>query len=88
MHGAVSEPVARAMAEGARRRAGATWGIGVTGIAGPGGGSPEKPVGTVHMAIAGPSATTAWVKKFFGDRDRVRLTAAYDVLNQLRLLIR
>jgi nicotinamide-nucleotide amidase len=87
-HGAVSEPVARALAEGARRRAGATWGIGVTGIAGPGGGTPEKPVGTVHMAIAGPQGTTAWMKKFFGDRDRVRKTAAYDVLNQLRLLTR
>jgi nicotinamide-nucleotide amidase len=86
--GAVSEEVARALAEGARRRAGATWGIGITGIAGPGGGTPEKPVGTVHMAIAGPGRTTAWMKKFFGDRDRVRKTAAYDVLNQLRLLIR
>jgi nicotinamide-nucleotide amidase len=87
-HGAVSEPVARALAEGARRRAGATWGIGITGIAGPDGGTPEKPVGTVHMAIAGPQGTTAWMKKFFGDRDRVRKTAAYDVLNQLRLLTR
>jgi nicotinamide-nucleotide amidase len=88
VHGAVSEPVARALAEGARRRAGATWGIGITGIAGPDGGTPEKPVGTVHMAIAGPQGTTAWMKKFFGDRDRVRKTAAYDVLNQLRLLTR
>jgi nicotinamide-nucleotide amidase len=83
-HGAVSEAAARAMAEGARRAAGATWGIGVTGIAGPGGGTEEKPVGTVHMALAGREGTIAWMKKFFGDRDRVRKTAAYDVLNELR----
>lgn len=83
-HGAVSEPVARAMAEGARRAAGTTWGIGVTGIAGPGGGTEEKPVGTVHMALAGPEGTSAWMKRFLGDRDRVRKTAAYDVLNELR----
>ena len=86
-HGAVSEQVARAMAEGARRASDATWGIGVTGIAGPGGGTEEKPVGTVHMAIAGPAGTTAWVKKFFGGRDRVRKTAAYDVLNELRKMM-
>jgi nicotinamide-nucleotide amidase len=86
-HGAVSEPVARAMAEGARRAGGATWGLGVTGIAGPGGGTEEKPVGTVHLAIAGPGGTVAWVKKFFGDRDRVRKTAAYDVLNELRKVL-
>jgi nicotinamide-nucleotide amidase len=87
-HGAVSEPVARALAEGARRRASATWGIGVTGVAGPGGGTPEKPVGTVHMAIAGPQGTSAWMKHLWGERDRVRKTAAYDVLNALRLLLR
>ena len=87
-HGAVSEPVARAMAEGARRRAGTTWALAVTGVAGPGGGTEEKPVGTVHLAIAGPDGTRTWARRFPGDRDRIRKTAAYDVLNQLRLLIR
>jgi competence/damage-inducible protein CinA-like protein len=87
-HGAVSEPVARAMAEGVRRLGGATWGLAVTGIAGPGGGTPEKPVGTVHLAIAGPDGTRTWTRRFPGDRERVRKTSAYDLLNQLRLLLR
>lgn len=87
-HGAVSEPVARAMAEGARDRAGTTWAAALTGVAGPGGGTPEKPVGTVHLAIAGPAGTQTWARRFPGDRERVRKTSAYDVLNQLRLLLR
>ena len=87
-HGAVSEVVARSMAEGARRRGSATWGIGVTGVAGPDGGTPEKPVGTVHLAVAGPEGTRSSEHHFFGDRRRVRLTAAYTALNQLRLLLR
>jgi nicotinamide-nucleotide amidase len=88
IHGAVSEPVARALAEGARARGGTEWGLGLTGVAGPSGGTPEKPVGTVHLAIAGADGTRHWARHYFGDRDRVRKTAAYDVLNQLRLLAR
>jgi len=53
-HGAVSEPVARAMAEGIRTRLGATWGVATTGYAGPEGGGPDQPPGTVHVAVAGP----------------------------------
>jgi len=86
-HGAVSEPVARALAEGARRLAGATWGVGITGIAGPDGGTPEKPVGTVHLALAGPAGTSAQVRAFRGDRGRVRHLAAFEALDQLRRVL-
>jgi nicotinamide-nucleotide amidase len=87
-HGAVSEPVARALAEGVRAAAGATWGIGVTGIAGPTGGTPEKPVGTVHLALAGPRGTEHAARSYRGDRERVRKLAAFEALNLLRLAIR
>jgi nicotinamide-nucleotide amidase len=83
-HGAVSEPVARSLAEGARRIAGATWGIGITGIAGPSGGTPEKPVGTVHLAVAGPGGTRAVARLYRGDRDRIRRQAAFEALDLLR----
>lgn len=88
VHGAVSEPVARALAEGARRAAGAAWGIGVTGIAGPSGGTAAKPVGTVHLALAGPSGTEAAQRLYRGDRDRIRRQAAFEALNLLRLALR
>ena len=87
-HGAVSEAVARAMAEGARRDAGATWGVGITGIAGPTGGTPEKPVGTVHLALAGLGGTTALHRVYRGDRERVRSQAAFEALNLLRVAMR
>ena len=83
-HGAVSEPVARALADGIRRLGRATWGIGITGIAGPTGGTDEKPVGTVWMALSGPGGTQALHRVFRGDRDRVRRTAAYEALDLLR----
>jgi nicotinamide-nucleotide amidase len=88
-HGAVSAEVALALAHGARGAAGATWGIGVTGIAGPGGGTPEKPVGLVHLAVAGASGYERAVeRRFFGDRGEVRLVAAYSALDLLRKALR
>jgi nicotinamide-nucleotide amidase len=87
-HGAVSEPVARIMAEGARVQGHATWGIGITGIAGPSGGTDEKPVGTVHLALAGPGGTQHLARRYPGDRERVRRMAAFDALNLLRIAIR
>jgi nicotinamide-nucleotide amidase len=87
-HGAVSEPVARALAEGARRMGDAAWALGVTGIAGPAGGTEEKPVGTVHLALAGEQGTTAVARLYRGDRDRIRRQAAYEALNLLRVALR
>jgi PncC family amidohydrolase len=71
-HGAVSEEVAVAMAEGARRRFGAGVGIGTTGIAGPGGGSPEKPVGTVCIGLTSEEVRLSHRLLLPGDRDAVR----------------
>ena len=87
-HGAVSEAVARALAAGVRAAAGATFGIGITGIAGPTGGTPEKPVGTVHLALAGPRGTEHLHRLYRGDRERVRRQAAYEALNLLRIALR
>ena len=88
-HGAVSEPVARAMAEGVCRALGSDWGVGITGVAGPGGGSEAKPVGTVHIAAAGPDPAgerlvTHRKVRFPGDRDRVRWQASQLALELLR----
>lgn len=84
-HGAVSEPVARAMAEGVCRALGSDYGIGITGVAGPGGGSEAKPVGTVHIALAGPDGETDHRKvRFPGDRERVRWHASQLALEMLR----
>ncbi|MCH9680633.1 MAG: CinA family nicotinamide mononucleotide deamidase-related protein [Deltaproteobacteria bacterium] len=75
-HGAVSEPVSRAMAVGARDRFGSDLGVGITGIAGPGGGSPEKPVGTVHVAVADGSETFHKALRLRGNRGTVQRAAA------------
>jgi 2'-5' RNA ligase len=83
-HGAVSEPVARALAEGARRVIASDWGIGITGVAGPGGGSAEKPVGTVHIAVAGPVGTEHRLLRFPGRRRQVRELASQVAFEMLR----
>jgi nicotinamide-nucleotide amidase len=83
--GAVSEPCAREMAEGARRATGATWALSITGIAGPDGGTPEKPVGTVYIGLAGPSGASAQHFQFLGDRAWVRTLSCQHALNTLRL---
>jgi nicotinamide-nucleotide amidase len=82
--GAVSSEVALALADGIRRRTGATVGIGITGIAGPGGGTPEKPVGLVHIGIADAHGPRERRHQFSGDRDRIRTFAAYTALDTIR----
>ena len=88
-HGAVSDPVAQAMAEGARRATGATWAIAVSGIAGPGGGSADKPVGLVHIAIAGPDGCSSDGVRFGASRGRpwIQTLTVGEALNRLRLRI-
>ncbi len=79
-HGAVSEEVARAMAEGARNRAGTEWGIATTGIAGPNGGTPTKPVGTIWNAVAWESGSSARLLQLSGLRETIKLRTAHSVL--------
>src|SRR5450432_3787485 len=82
--GAVSEPCAREMAEGAKRVCGSSVAVAITGVAGPGGGTPEKPVGTVCFAVCGPGTTRTSTKLFAGNRERVRVAAAYYALDLAR----
>ena len=84
VHGAVSDPVVIAMAEGVRDRFACDWGIAISGVAGPSGGTPEKPVGLVHIAVAGPDGTQAASERF-GDR---RGRAAIQQLSVIRALDR
>ncbi len=83
-HTAVSEPVAHAMAEGARRCAGATYGVSITGYAGPAGGTEFDPVGTVYIGIAGPNGTRVVRYRHGLDRQRIRTLAAQNALDLLR----
>lgn len=87
MQGAVSEEVARGLADGIRANAKTTFGVGITGIAGPDGGSAAKPVGTVHVAVAGPDETQHRHFVFPGDRERVRYQASQAALNMVRRML-
>jgi nicotinamide-nucleotide amidase len=86
-HGAVSAEVAAAMAAGARRRLGADVAVAVTGVAGPGGGTPEKPVGRVHVHAAGPNGSLARMLDFPGEREQVRVRATVTALHLVRALL-
>ncbi|MBT4491396.1 MAG: CinA family protein, partial [Rhodospirillaceae bacterium] len=87
-HGAVSEPVARAMAEGAIAHSTADMAVAVTGVAGPGGGTAEKPVGLVHLACAQRDGATVHLEQRFGDLGRAgireaTIRTALDMLSQM-----
>ena len=84
VYGAVSEQVARALAEGIRKRCGTTMGLGITGVAGPTGGTAEKPVGLVFHALATESGTELVKRNFSGDRARVRWFASQQALDMVR----
>lgn len=83
-HGAVSAEVAEKMAEGVRRAGNTTLGLGITGIAGPGGGSEEKPVGTVFIALASPKGTVSKRYRFSGDRTQIKTISAYTGIDWVR----
>jgi nicotinamide-nucleotide amidase len=82
--GAVSSEVALALADGIRKRTGATLGVGITGISGPGGGTPEKPVGLVHIGLADEQGPRERTFRFPGDRERIRQYAAQAALDAVR----
>jgi nicotinamide-nucleotide amidase len=83
-HGAVSEPVAAALAEGVRLQTGSSIGVGITGIAGPSGGTPQKPVGTVAVAVASGTATRTRTFSLVGSRAMIKFQAAQMALNMVR----
>jgi nicotinamide-nucleotide amidase len=85
-HGAVSDIVAQEMALGVKQRLNTSWGVSITGIAGPGGGTDSKPVGLVYIGIASPDGTVESIKCTFGDRDReiIRYLSSCTALDQLR----
>jgi nicotinamide-nucleotide amidase len=86
-HSAVSEPVAAAMAEGARQRSGATYALSATGYAGPSGGTEFDPVGTVYLGVAGPAGTRVVRVRYGGDRYRTRTLATQGALDLLRKVL-
>jgi competence/damage-inducible protein CinA-like protein len=86
-YGAVSPEVAVALAEGARARFGADVGVGITGVAGPGGGTEEKPVGTVHLCVAGPDGRELRALRFPGSRPAVRQRSVTMAMHLLRVLL-
>lgn len=83
-HGAVSAEVAMALAEGIRRKCKATFGVGITGVAGPGGGTELKPVGLVYVALSDEQKTDVVERKYPGDRDRIRHWATQQALDMVR----
>lgn len=85
--GAVSEETAAALAQGVRTVAGTQWGLSTTGIAGPGGGTPTKPVGTVYIGVSSAAGTTVKRFQFHGDRERVRRFSGHAALDLLRLAL-
>ena len=84
VYGAVSEQVAKALAEGVRKRCATTLGLGITGVAGPTGGTAEKPVGLVYHALASESGTEVIKRNFAGDRARIRWYASQQALDMVR----
>jgi nicotinamide-nucleotide amidase len=83
-HGAVSREVAGALAEGIRKRCKTSYGVGITGIAGPGGGTEAKPVGLVYIALADADRSSVLERKFPGDRERIRHWATQQALDMVR----
>ncbi|HYE26010.1 MAG TPA: competence/damage-inducible protein A [Clostridia bacterium] len=83
-NGAVSKQVASALAEGIRKRCRATFGVGITGVAGPTGGTDEKPVGLVYVGVTDGKRTEVVERKFPGDRDRIRMWASQQALDMVR----
>jgi len=83
-HGAVSREVAAALAEGIRYRCESTMGVGITGVAGPGGGTAEKPVGLVYHAVANERGTEVIQRNYPGDRKRIRRFASTMALDMVR----
>jgi nicotinamide-nucleotide amidase len=83
-HGAVSREVAASMAEGIRKRCLSSYGVGITGVAGPGGGTEQKPVGLVYIALAGEEGTQVVERNFLGDRKRIRQFSTQQALEMIR----